>query len=162
MLFEKASAKKGHEGTPREKGGIVYDAGRYEKDLASVIRAVFAFQEALDSKSFQGLELRGIGPALMSGRIADIPIHPKRRSTWYVAVGSGGAWKTTNSGTTWSPIFDTQSSYSIGCVALDAANPEIVWVGTGENVSGRHVGYGDGVYRSLDGGRSFEAMGRDH
>jgi photosystem II stability/assembly factor-like uncharacterized protein len=95
----------------------------------------------------------------MSGRIADIAIHPKRRSTWYVAVGSGGVWKTTNSGTTWSSIFDTQSAYSIGCVALDPTNPEIVWVGTGENVSGRHVGYGDGVYRSLDGGRSFQPMG---
>ena len=116
-------------------------------------------QEPLASDSFQGLELRGIGPALMSGRIADIAVHPKRRSTWYVAVGSGGVWKTTNSGTTWSPIFDAQSAYSIGCLALDPTNPEIVWVGTGENVSGRHVGYGDGVYRSLDGGRSFQRMG---
>jgi photosystem II stability/assembly factor-like uncharacterized protein len=116
-------------------------------------------QEALDSKSFQGLALRGIGPALMSGRIADIAVHPRRRSTWYVAVGSGGVWKTTNSGTTWSPIFDGQSTYSVGCVALDPTNPEIVWVGTGENVSGRHVGYGDGVYKSLDGGRSFQHMG---
>ncbi len=118
-----------------------------------------AGQEPLDAKSFQGLELRGIGPALMSGRVADIAIHPRHQSTWYVAVGSGGVWKTTNAGTTWTPIFDSKSSYSIGCVALDPGNPEIVWVGTGENVSGRHVGYGDGVYKSLDGGRSFERMG---
>jgi photosystem II stability/assembly factor-like uncharacterized protein len=76
-----------------------------------------------------------------------------------VAVGSGGLWKTTNAGTTWQPIFDKQPSYSIGCVTLDPANPDIVWVGTGENVSGRHVGWGDGLYRSLNGGRTWQRMG---
>jgi photosystem II stability/assembly factor-like uncharacterized protein len=110
-------------------------------------------------KAFAGLKLRSIGPALMSGRIADIAIHPTDFSTWYVAVGSGGVWKTTNSGTTWKPIFDGEKSYSIGCVVLDPSNPEIVWVGTGENVSGRHVGFGDGVYRSSDGGKSWKNMG---
>ncbi len=105
------------------------------------------------------LELRPIGPAVMGGRVADIAVHPTKRSTWYVAVGSGGLWKTTNAGTTWTPIFDDQPSYSIGDVALDPTNPEVVWVGTGENVSGRHVGWGDGVYRSRDGGRSWQQMG---
>lgn len=105
------------------------------------------------------LELRPIGPAVMGGRIADIAVHPTKRSTWYVAVGSGGLWKTTNAGITWTPIFDDQPSYSIGDVALDPTNPEVVWVGTGENVSGRHVGWGDGVYRSRDGGRSWQQMG---
>ena len=113
----------------------------------------------LTSSTFAGLELRGIGPALMSGRIADIAIHPENRSTWYVAVGSGGVWKTTNAGTTWTPIFDDQPSYSIGCVTLDPNNPRVVWVGTGENVSGRHVGWGDGVYKSSDGGASWALMG---
>jgi len=110
-------------------------------------------------KAFAGLKLRSIGPALMSGRIADIAIHPTDFSTWYVAVGSGGVWKTTNSGTTWKPIFDGEKSYSIGCVVLDPSNPEVVWVGTGENVSGRHVGFGDGIYRSSDGGKSWKKMG---
>ncbi len=105
------------------------------------------------------LPLRNIGPALMSGRIADLAIHPDRPSTWYAAAGSGGVWKTENAGTTWRPIFDQQSSYSIGCLTLDPQNPEIVWVGTGENVSGRHVGWGDGVYRSLDGGSTWSRMG---
>jgi len=109
--------------------------------------------------SFKGLELRSIGPALMSGRIADIAIHPADPSLWYVAVGSGGVWKTINAGTTWAPIFDGESSYSIGCITLDPANPEVVWVGTGENVGGRHVGFGDGIYRSADGGDSWEMMG---
>jgi photosystem II stability/assembly factor-like uncharacterized protein len=115
----------------------------------------------LSAKAFNGLELRGIGPALMSGRIADIAIHPTDFSIWYVAVGSGGVWKTTNSGTTWTPIFDDEVSYSIGCVTLDPSNPEVVWVGTGENVGGRHVGFGDGVYKSLDGGASWRNMGLD-
>ena len=115
--------------------------------------------EGMTAKAFKGLEFRSIGPALMSGRIADIAIHPTDFSTWYVAVGSGGVWKTTNSGTTWKPIFDEEKSYSIGCVVLDPSNPEIVWVGTGENVGGRHVAFGDGVYKSVDGGASWKNMG---
>ncbi len=114
---------------------------------------------AAPADPFKGLSLRGIGPALMSGRIADIAIHPTRQNTWYVAVGSGGVWKTENAGTTWTPIFDEQPSYSIGCVTIDPSHPEIVWVGTGENVSGRHVGYGDGVYRSVDGGKTWSNVG---
>jgi photosystem II stability/assembly factor-like uncharacterized protein len=106
-----------------------------------------------------GLEFRNIGPAIMSGRISDIVIHPKNKKVWYVAVGSGGVWKTENAGTTWTPVFDGQSSYSIGCITLDPNNPEIVWVGTGENVSGRHVGIGDGVYKSLNGGKTWTNMG---
>lgn len=107
----------------------------------------------------KGLKLRSIGPAVMGGRIADIAINPVHNSTWYVAVGSGGLWKTTNSGTTWTPVFDGQASYSIGTVAIDPNNPEVVWVGTGENVSGRHVGWGDGVYKSKDGGTTWQQMG---
>jgi len=109
--------------------------------------------------TFKGLEFRSIGPAFMSGRIADIAIHPERQSTWYVGVGSGGVWKTENRGTTWTPIFDNEDSYSIGCVTIDPNNPSTIWVGTGENVSGRHVGYGSGVFRSRDGGQNWEKMG---
>ncbi len=109
--------------------------------------------------TFSGLKFRNIGPAFMSGRIADIAIHPENDNVWYVAVGSGGVWKTTNSGTTWKPIFDSQSVYSIGCVTIDSQNPNIIWVGTGENVGGRHVGYGDGIYKSSDAGESWENIG---
>jgi photosystem II stability/assembly factor-like uncharacterized protein len=111
------------------------------------------------SEALAGLEFRNIGPALMSGRISDMAIHPKCRSVWYVCAASGGVWKTENAGTTWTPIFDAQGSYSIGCVTLDPSNPEIVWVGTGENVGGRHVGFGDGVYKSLNGGGTWTNMG---
>lgn len=108
---------------------------------------------------FSGLKFRSIGPALMSGRIADIAIHPQDESVWYIAVGSGGVWKTKNAGTTWNPIFDDQTSYSIGCVTIDPSNPHVVWVGTGENVGGRHVGYGNGIYKSSDGGHAWQNMG---
>lgn len=115
----------------------------------------------LDSKLVSGLSMRGIGPALMSGRIGDIVVDPAKRSTWYVAVASGNVWKTENNGTTWEPIFDTYGSYSIGCVAIDPSNRLVIWVGTGENNSQRSVGYGDGVYKSIDGGKKFEKVGLD-
>ncbi|MFT7345202.1 MAG: photosystem II stability/assembly factor-like uncharacterized protein [Lentimonas sp.] len=105
------------------------------------------------------LNFRLVGPALTSGRIADIAVHPTNHDTWYVAAASGGVWKTTNHGTTFSPIFDSQSSYSIACVELAPSNPNTVWVGTGENNNQRSVAYGDGVYKSLDGGKSFKNMG---
>jgi photosystem II stability/assembly factor-like uncharacterized protein len=91
--------------------------------------------------------------------VSDLAVHPTRRATWYVATASGGLWKTTNAGTTFSPIFDSQSSYSIGAVVLDPNNPNVVWVGTGENNAQRSVSYGDGVYKSMDGGRNWRNMG---
>ncbi len=112
-----------------------------------------------NAETFEGLAMRSIGPAFMSGRIADIAIHPENRSHWYVAVGSGGVWKTVNAGTTWKPVFESEGSYSIGSVTIDPNQPDVVWVGTGENVSGRHVGYGDGIYKSLDAGESWSRMG---
>ncbi|MFK8031054.1 MAG: glycosyl hydrolase [Gammaproteobacteria bacterium] len=113
----------------------------------------------LNDETFAGLELRGIGPAFMSGRIADIAIDPKDTNVRYLAVGSGGVWKTSNAGITWDPIFDGQGSFSIGAVTIDPNNSQTVWVGTGENVSGRHVGFGDGVYVSHDGGGSWSNVG---
>ena len=116
-------------------------------------------EPGLNETTLKGLEWRSIGPAMMSGRIADLAIHPADNSTWYVAVGSGGVWKTTNRGTTWESLFDGQGSYSIGCVTIDPNDHNVIWVGTGENVGGRHVGYGDGVYKSLDGGKTWKNMG---
>lgn len=109
--------------------------------------------------TFSALKFRNIGPAYMSGRIADIAVDQKNPSTWYVAVGSGGVWKTENAGTTWTPIFDKQDVYSIGDVTIDPSNSEIIWVGTGENNGGRHISFGDGIYKSLDGGKSWKNMG---
>ncbi|TQV81060.1 VPS10 domain-containing protein [Aliikangiella coralliicola] len=113
----------------------------------------------MSSDTFAGLQLRNIGPAFMSGRIADIDISPDNKNIWYVGVGSGGVWKTTNAGTTWTPIFDNQDVYSIGTVTIDPNNSSTIWVGTGENVSGRHVGFGDGIYVSHDAGASWQHKG---
>ena len=109
--------------------------------------------------SLEAFKFRNIGPAFLSGRIADIAVHPDNDNVWYVAVGSGGVWKTENSGTTWSPIFDDQASYSTGCITIDRNDPARIWVGSGENVGGRHVGYGDGVYLSPDSGATWKNMG---
>jgi photosystem II stability/assembly factor-like uncharacterized protein len=108
------------------------------------------------------LSFRSIGPALMSGRIGDIAIDPVKSSTWFVAASSGGVWKTTNSGVTWKPIFDRYGSYSIGCLAIDPKDRFTIWVGTGENNSQRSVGYGDGLYKSTDGGDSFVKVGLEN
>jgi photosystem II stability/assembly factor-like uncharacterized protein len=116
-------------------------------------------EPGFNEATFKGLEMRGIGPAFMSGRISDIAIHPENNSIMYVGVGSGGVWKTENAGTTWTPIFDDEDSYSIGCITIDPNNPNTIWVGTGENVSGRHVAYGSGVYRSRDAGQTWENLG---
>ncbi len=113
----------------------------------------------LEKTPVNGLAFRCIGPAVTSGRVADIAVHPQRRSTYYVAVASGGVWKTENAGTTYEPLFDAQGSYSIGCVSIDPNNPNVVWVGTGENNNQRSVAYGDGVYKSEDGGKTWKNMG---
>ncbi|APE02732.1 glycosyl hydrolase [Alteromonas mediterranea] len=115
--------------------------------------------EIFSSSTFKAMELRNIGPAYMSGRIADIAIDQNNPSTWYTAVGSGGVWKTTNAGTTWEPIFDDQPVYSIGDVTIAPSNSNIIWVGTGENNGGRHISFGDGVYKSVDGGQTWKNMG---
>ena len=105
------------------------------------------------------LPFRNLGPALTSGRVGDIAVDPRKPDTWYVAAASGGVWKTVNGGTTWTPIFDKEASFSIGCITVDPRDSKTVWVGTGENNSQRSVAYGDGVYRSLDGGKHWENMG---
>ncbi|HEY6510072.1 MAG TPA: hypothetical protein VIY56_18745, partial [Vicinamibacterales bacterium] len=113
----------------------------------------------LKSSTFSGLKFRTLGPAVSSGRIGDLVVDPTDKSTWYIAASYGGVWKTTNAGTTFSPIFDDQVTSSIGCITLDPKDPLVVWVGTGENNSQRAVGWGDGVYRSPDGGKSWENLG---
>ncbi|HEY3933385.1 MAG TPA: hypothetical protein VGL65_02075 [Gemmatimonadales bacterium] len=102
---------------------------------------------------------RLIGPAMISGRIVSIAVDPHNAAVIYIGAASGGVWKTENAGATWTPIFDRQGSYSIGVVAVDPKDPSVVWVGTGENNSQRSVSYGDGVYRSDDGGRTWHRMG---
>jgi photosystem II stability/assembly factor-like uncharacterized protein len=105
------------------------------------------------------LKFRSIGPAMMSGRISDMAVNPRNHKEYYLAFASGNIFKTTNSGTTYEPIFENYGSYSIGCLALDPNNPHVLWVGTGENNNQRSVAYGDGIYKSIDGGKTFQNMG---
>ncbi len=116
-------------------------------------------ESTFKSSTFSGLKFRNIGPALTAGRVADIAVNPNNSSEYYIAVASGGVWKTTNAGTTYNPIFDSEGSYSIGCIAIAPSNQNEIWVGTGENNNQRSVAYGDGIYKSLDGGNSWKNMG---
>lgn len=113
----------------------------------------------VDSQLVSGLKLRSIGPAFTSGRIADFAVNPDNFSEFYIAVASGNIWKTQNNGTTFEPVFDTYGSYAIGCLAMDSKNTNVVWAGTGENNHQRALGYGDGVYLTQDGGKTWKNMG---
>lgn len=118
-----------------------------------------AKKDSINTSVFEGIKWRSIGPAFTSGRIADFAVNPKNFSEYYVAVASGHVWKTTNTGNTWLPIFDNYGSYSIGCISMSPDNPNVLWVGTGENNHQRALGYGDGVYKSIDGGATWKNMG---
>lgn len=116
-------------------------------------------RDPMSTPTFNGLRFRSIGPAFTSGRVIGFAVEPNNPSHYFVASASGGVWKTVNDGNTWTPVFDREGSYSIGCIALDPKNPLTVWVGTGENNSQRSVSYGSGVYRSDDGGKSWRNVG---
>ncbi len=113
----------------------------------------------INSELVSGLKFRNIGPAFTSGRIADFAVNPNNHSEFYVAVASGNIWKTSNKGITFEPVFDKYGAYSIGCLAMDPNNSNVVWAGTGENNHQRALGYGDGIYKTLDGGKSWKNMG---
>jgi photosystem II stability/assembly factor-like uncharacterized protein len=113
----------------------------------------------LTATTVSGLKFRSIGPAFTSGRIADFTVNPKNHAEWYVAAASGNIWKTVNDGTTFEPVFDNYGAYSMGCVAADPTNFNVVWAGTGEGNSQRALGYGDGIYKTCDGGKSWKNMG---
>ena len=121
--------------------------------------ALLALPASLEAQKLDALAFRAVGPALTSGRVADLAINPLNPDEWYVAAASGGVWKTSNHGLTFEPLFDDQGSYSIGCITLDPSNSHTVWVGTGENNNQRSVAYGDGVYKSTDGGSSWTNVG---
>jgi len=116
-------------------------------------------EDPINSEIFSGLKFRSIGPAYASGRIADFAVNPKNHSEFFVGVASGNIWKTTNNGITFSPVFENYGSYSIGSLAIDLNNPNVVWAGTGENNHQRALSYGDGIYKSVDGGSSWINMG---
>src|SRR5687768_5426674 len=105
------------------------------------------------------LRFRSIGPALTSGRISDVAVDPTNKKIWYVATAAGGVWKSVNAGLSFMPIFDGEGSFSTGAITIDPKNPNVIWVGSGEYNAQRVVAYGDGVYKSIDGGRSWKKRG---
>src|SRR5258706_10992423 len=116
-------------------------------------------RDPMSPVAFNGLRFRSLGPAFTSGRVIGFAVDPGNAARYFVASASGGVWKTINNGTTWTPVFDREGSYSIGAIALDQKNPLTVWVGTGENNSQRSVSYGSGLYRSDDGGKTWKNVG---
>lgn len=114
---------------------------------------------AVDPSLLAGLKARSIGPAAMSGRIAAIAASAANPGIVYVGTATGGVWKSVNGGLTWTPIFDDQPVAAIGAVALDPSNPDAVWVGSGEGNPRNSVSVGNGVYKSLDGGRTWQHLG---
>jgi photosystem II stability/assembly factor-like uncharacterized protein len=115
--------------------------------------------DRLTADSLKGLEFRSIGPAISTGRVQDIAIDPRNPNTWYVATAFGGLWKTTNRGTSFTPIFDDGGSFTLCCVVVDPKNSNVIWLGTGENASQRSAHFGDGVYKSTDAGKTWQRVG---
>lgn len=113
----------------------------------------------LDGPGLAALKARSIGPAVMSGRTVDVALDPQDPETFYLALGTGGVFKTSNGGDSFAPIFDKQPVLSVGAVAVSPANPRVLWVGTGEATDRNSAGFGNGVYRSEDGGESWTHAG---
>jgi photosystem II stability/assembly factor-like uncharacterized protein len=115
--------------------------------------------DGAENNPLAGLPMRHIGPALMSGRISDFAFYPEGSQAFIAGISSGNVFRTTNGGTTWEPIFDNEDAYAIGVVELDPNDSDTIWVGTGENNAQRSVAAGTGVYKSVNGGQSWENMG---
>src|SRR6266513_135910 len=124
--------------------------GRSEQQTASGISSTGPFER---------LHFRPIGPAGMSGRIADLAVYEANPSIFYVGTAHGGVWKTTNAGATFEPQFQDNGLISIGDVTVSQSNPDLLWVGTGESNNRQSTSWGDGVYKSADGGKTFVKMG---
>src|SRR5262249_55290745 len=124
--------------------------------------ALAAQSPSLTQAVLKDLPLRSIGPDITTGRISDIEIDPKNPNVWYVAAEWGGLWKTENRGNPFEPIFDTGGSYSLGAVVVDPKDSNVVWLGTGENNNQRSVGFGDGIYKSTDAGKTWKRMGLEN
>src|SRR5688572_1126733 len=127
--------------------------------FAGPIRGHLAAQAAAPADPLDSLHFRSIGPATMSGRIADVAVYEPNPAIYYVGTAHGGVWKTTSNGAMFTPLFQNEGLISIGDVAVSQATPDLVWVGTGESNNRQSTSYGNGVYKSTDGGRTFQHMG---
>ncbi len=115
--------------------------------------------QTLAPEVLNAFKFRAIGPTRQSGRFVDVAVPEKAPTTIYMATGSGGLWKSVNNGISWDPIFDDQPVISIGDIAVAATDPNLVWVGTGEHTTSRSTYWGDGVYKSVDAGKTWTNVG---
>ncbi len=127
--------------------------------LVILLFGVTALSQKVDMDIFKGIKPRNIGPAGMSGRVTAFGVDPRNMDIIYVGTASGGLWKTVNAGTTFTPIFDNEAVASIGALAVDPRRPDIIWAGTGEGNPRNSLTGGYGLYKSLDGGKSWNLMG---
>ncbi len=130
--------------------------------LLTMLAAVFptdAWPQTDLATAISQLQFRSIGPARMGGRIADLAVVEAKPQVFYVGAATGGVWKTENHGTSWTPLFDDQPTGSIGDVTVHQANPNVVWVGTGEPQNRQSSPWGNGVYKSTDAGNTWTHMG---
>jgi len=127
--------------------------------LATPLAATKEAKKPAKHPAVSSLKFRLIGPSYPSGRISDFSVHPDSKADWLVSTASAGLWRTEDAGTTWKPLFDSQPVYALGVVERDPSDPDIIWVGSGENNSQRSVAGGNGVYKSLDGGKSWQHVG---
>lgn len=124
----------------------------------TAVCSVYAQQVDL-SKHFKSMKPRNIGPAGMSGRVTAIDAVWTNPNIIFLGTASGGVWKTENGGASWTPIFDDQPIQNIGAIALVQSNPSVVWAGTGEGNPRNSISLGEGIYKSLDGGKTWKRMG---
>jgi photosystem II stability/assembly factor-like uncharacterized protein len=129
--------------------------------FALILAAPLAAQD-LTADALKGIQIRSIGPGLVTGRIADIAFDPNNSSVWYIAAAFGGVWKTVNRGVTFTPIFDDGGAFNNCCIVVDPKNSNILWLGTGENNSQRSAHFGDGMYKSVDAGKTWKRMGLEN
>jgi photosystem II stability/assembly factor-like uncharacterized protein len=127
--------------------------------MAAFLLALFVSSAAPSQGPFDGLKFREIGPASPAGRIDDFAVLESDPATFYVATATGGLWKTANNGTTFEVLFDEETTSSIGDVAIGPEDPNLVWVGTGESNNRQSSSWGDGIYKSTDGGKTWRNMG---
>ncbi len=127
--------------------------------ILSLFLVTSASAQAGFDEILEGVRFRSIGPGVMSGRVSQVDVDHKNKWVVYVATASGGVWKSVNNGVTWTPIFDNEGSGSIGCLSISKADNNIIWVGTGEASNRNSVGWGDGIYKSIDAGATWTNMG---
>ncbi|MFM8710065.1 MAG: WD40/YVTN/BNR-like repeat-containing protein, partial [Sphingomonadales bacterium] len=127
----------------------------------SVLWTSTSWAQPLNTAEFKNWKPRTIGPAGMSGRITAVDAVVSNPNIVYIGAASGGVWKTENAGHSWTPVFDDQPLQNIGAIAIQQSNPQVVWVGTGEGNPRNSLNLGAGLYRTLDGGRSWKKMGLD-